>query len=78
VDDLQGSKKRSFCETCKIDYLFLIDSALMNWEYLYPTQGNHWRPKGHDHVCAKLYDFLTVNNLVQTGMTHTNSPSKPE
>jgi len=75
VDDLQGDKKRAFCEACKIDYLFLMDSSLMNWEFLYPTQGNHWRPKGHDHVCSKLYEFLTANHFVQTGMTHTNSPN---
>ncbi len=68
--DLQADKKRAFCQACKVDYLFLLDSSLRDQgdRYIFPNLGYHWTPAGHEQVAATLFDFLTTNHfLVSVG-----------
>jgi hypothetical protein len=66
VDEFNADKKRAFAEKTKLDYLFLLDAPHLTTEYFYPSQGNHWKPKGHDFACSRLYAFLTTNQFLQT------------
>jgi hypothetical protein len=78
VTDLQETKKRAFCAAGNIEYLFLLDPDFATWDYLYPTQGHHWTPAGHDRVSARLEEFLRAKNFFRAGRRPTaNLPGKP-
>lgn len=64
VTEVQADGKRAFCAAGKIDSVFLLDSALQKWDFVYPSQGNHWTPKGHQQVCSTLSAFLLTNKFV--------------
>jgi hypothetical protein len=64
VTDIEGSKKRAFCNTTKIDYLFLLDGPHLTWDYMFRTGGHHWTPQGHDLVCSRIHDFLETNHFL--------------
>jgi hypothetical protein len=74
VTDIEGAKKRSFCEAAKIDYLFLLDGPHLTWDYMYRSGGHHWTPLGHDLVCSRLHDFLETNHFVSGDNTHPPNP----
>ncbi len=64
VTEAQADGKRAFCAAGKIDSVFLLEAALQKWDYVYPSQGNHWTPKGHQQVCSTLSTFLLTNKFV--------------
>ena len=64
VTDVQADGKRAFCAAGKIDSLFLLEAPFQKWDYIYPTLGNHWTPKGHQLVSDVLYSFLLTNKFV--------------
>jgi len=76
VDEFDGDKKRAFGEKARLNYLFLLDTPHLTTEYFYPSQGNHWKPKGHDLACARLYAFLSTNQFLISG-TNMVSFGKP-
>lgn len=63
--EIEGAKKRAFSEATRVNYLFLLDSAHLTWDYMYNTGGHHWTPKGHDEVCSKLHQFLVTHDFLQ-------------
>ena len=68
--EIEGAKKQAFCQTTQIDYLFLLDTPHLTWDYMYRNGGHHWTPLGHDLVCNRLYDFLNEKQF----LTHTQKP----
>ncbi len=66
VTEIEGPKKRAFCDATKIEYLFLLDPPHLTWDYMYRTGGHHWTPLGHDLVCSRLYDFLQTNHVLNS------------
>jgi hypothetical protein len=64
VTDVQADGKRAFCAAGKIDSLFLLEAPFQKWDYIYPTLGNHWTPRGHQLVSDVLYSFLLTNKFV--------------
>lgn len=42
-----------------------ITIGLQN-DHVYPSNGNHWTPEGHDTVCKIIYDYLKTFELKKT------------
>jgi hypothetical protein len=64
--EIEGAKKRAFCQATGIDYVFLLDEAHLTWTYLYRTGGHHWTPLGHEWVAVQLRNFLGNQHFVNS------------
>lgn len=58
VDSADTDMKQSFCESNKIQHLFLSNS------FKFETGGNHWTPEGHEFVSNKIYKFLVQEEII--------------
>ena len=49
------SKETKWCKQNNIDYLLLKNT------FIYPSNGNHWTPAGHQFVAEKIFSYLKIN-----------------
>jgi hypothetical protein len=56
--DYQSERIFQFCTTTGMAYVRLQNP------YIYPGNGNHWTPEGHEFVAKRIYDYLQGTQLL--------------